>query len=228
MKKLTIALVLALVAVMISGGTVLAWDYEDPCVADNDYFWNVNSWDNGSKTTHVGGQHPRIGLPWSDRVADGYNLYRDDVTDSGNLDRLALRTDTPDLLDLPNASRKWKDAQNNLGWMCKMADESPDTWYWATSPRGYNDPVPNFNPPYINIILPDASTHVPYYGKAVDATVFGDGTWRIKIPAGTWILNPDGSMAVSLVVNSDGNIVSDVRFVYCRGGEVTVTTVKLP
>ncbi|GAJ24287.1 unnamed protein product, partial [marine sediment metagenome] len=110
MKKIVIALTLALAAILVFGGTALAWDYEDPCVAANEDFWNVNGWDDGVQQPgpplldgseslgHVGGQHPY----WVDPdtgtvlVADGYNLYRDDVTDTGNLDMVRFRTDTPD------------------------------------------------------------------------------------------------------------------------------------
>ncbi|GAJ13836.1 unnamed protein product [marine sediment metagenome] len=38
MKKIVIAFTLALAAIMVLGSTALAWDYEDPCVADNEDF----------------------------------------------------------------------------------------------------------------------------------------------------------------------------------------------
>ncbi|GAI65929.1 unnamed protein product, partial [marine sediment metagenome] len=82
---------------------------------------------------------------------------------------------------------------------------------------------------YIKINLPDASERFQYCGKAIaDEVDFNDGTWRIQIPKGTWILStaPGGGMAYSLVVDSNGNIVSDVRFVYHRDGEVTVTRLE--
>ncbi len=209
-KKFVIAFVLALVAILAFGGTALAWDYEDPLVADNEDF--VYGGGNDMEEFHFGGQ-------WLYGGGDGYNLYRDDVTDTGNLDSVWIHTETPDAIDLPSG-------------LYYLGDESLDTWYWALEPRGYNEPEPEPVPEpeptpiivyYIKINLPDASERFQYCGKAVSAIDFNDGTWRIQIPAGTWILTPDGGMAFSLVVDSNGNIVSDVRFVYNRGGEVTVT-----
>ena len=206
MKKIVIAFVLALVAILAFGGTVSAWDYEDTCVAANEDF--VYGGGNGMEEFHFGGQWPSGG-------GDGYNLYRDDITDTGNLDSVWIHTKTPDAIDLPSG-------------LWYMEDESADTWYWATEPRGYDEPEPEPTPIiayYIKIVLPDASERFQYCGKAIaDGVDFNDGTWRIQIPAGTWILSPDGGMAFSLVVDSSGNIVSDVRFVYHRDGEVTVTS----
>lgn len=220
MKKIIgIALVLALAAVMVFGGTVLAWDNEDPCVAANeDFLWGIG-WDGLTMESHYGEQS-WVFFP---TPSDDYNLYRDDVTGTGNLDQInGMYTRTPTGVDLPNVTYF-----NVDGGLWYMTGTSIDTWYWATEPRGYNNPVPNLNPTCLNIILPNASMHVPYLGKAVDAIDFSDGTWGIHIPAGTWILNPDGSMASSLVVDSNGNIVSDVRFVYNRDGEVTITKLGL-
>lgn len=207
-KKLGIALVLALVAVMISGGTVLAWDYEDPCVADNEDFIAGGGFDDGVGEFNSGAQ------PWPYFKAPngGYNLYIDDVTDTGNLDSAFILTRTPGEVDLP-LIQAYDFPATGKYWY--VGDFSSNTWYWATEPRGYDAPAP---PNCIKINLPDASVIVQYCGQAVSAVDFNDGTWRIEIPAGTWILDSNGSMAFSLVVDSDGNITSDIRFVYCRGG----------
>ncbi|MBA7684068.1 hypothetical protein ES703_92458 [subsurface metagenome] len=123
MKKLIIALMLALVMVLVPSSVALAGEYydvEDPCVADNeDFSWG---WGNEGKA-HFGEQFSNPAL------ADGYNLYQDIVTDTGNLDWVCILTSTPDEIDLPIVG----------GY---MYGENPDTWYWDTGPRGYNFPAP--------------------------------------------------------------------------------------
>ena len=223
MKKIAIALTLALAAILVFGSTVLAWDYEDPCVVDNeDFLWD-QGWDGGYPDGTLESYYGEQSWSYYETPSDGYNLYRDDVTGTGNLDAIqSLVTRTPEAIDLPGATIQYFDMDGGFYYMTSI---SPDTWYWATSPRGYNDPVPDTNPHYLNIILPDASITVPLCGGATYTVDVSDGTWALHIPRGTSIRNPDNSIAVSLVIDSNGNIVSDVRFVYCRGGEVTVTGV---
>lgn len=94
------------------------------------------------------------------------------------------------------------------------------------------EPLPPPMPDYFCIHLPDATHCFVYQGKATDGDIdVSDGTWRIQIPTGTWILNPDGSMAKKLVVDENGNILGDIAFVYHHSeypmyvmfDEVTVT-----
>ncbi|MBA7623085.1 hypothetical protein ES703_30477 [subsurface metagenome] len=127
MKRIGIALLSALVAVLLLSGITLAdgpWDVEDPCVADNEDF--VYGGGNGMEEFHFGGQ-------WLYGGGDGHNLYRDDTTDTGNLDSVWIHTETPDAIDLPSG-------------LYYMEDERPDTWYWATEARGYNLPPPAPSP----------------------------------------------------------------------------------
>lgn len=229
-RKLVIALALALSASLILSSVALAWEYEDPCVADNEDFWNVNGWDDGEQQLghvgkgHVGGQHPD-----PTKIADGWNLYRDDVTDTGNLDRVRLRTDTPDLLNLPTATRNWKWAQNDLGWMCKMEAVSPDTWYWATEPRGY-DPEPVLVVPredktrYFTIVLPDGKLKVKRRGTIRYQDInFCDGTWLIQIPSRLRIWSSKGGAAEKIIIDGSGTILSDIRL--AGSGDIVITKI---
>jgi len=236
-RKFGIALVLALVAILAFSGTALAWDYEDPCVAANEDFIGGGGFDDDVMDARSGAQP----WPYYKVPNEGYSLYRDDVTDSGNLDQVYFLTFTPDAIDLPIIASYGPYTAEEVGYEGLQADypyeglaeywhmggeTSPDTWYWALEPRGYDDPpvpVPDPNPAYLLIILPDASIRVPYCGGSVYSVDVNDGTWALHIPRGTSIRNPDGSTSVRLVIDSDGNIVSDVRFVYSRDDEVTVT-----
>lgn len=123
-KRLTFALVLAVIVSMVFSGVALAWDEEDPEVANNEDF--VYGGGNGMEEFHFGGQ-------WSYGGGDEHNLYRDDVTDTGNLDSVWIHTETPDAIDLPSG-------------LYYMEDESADTWYWATEPRGIDYPEPKPKP----------------------------------------------------------------------------------
>jgi len=216
-RKLTIALALALLVTFAFSVPAFAYDYEDPEVANNADFWNGNGWDDDIQTTHVGEQHPN-----QSKIADGYNLYRDDVTDSGNLDRVRLRTDTPDLLDLPGASLNWKWAKNDLGWMCKVSCEGADTWYWALAPRGYNRQVER---DWFTVVLPDGKLKVRRFGTIRHQDIdFSDGTWQVQIPARVqiWVGGTGNGAADKLILNDDGSIWNSIKVL---GGDITITKV---
>lgn len=123
MKKILIP-ILVLTLLISTGTTVLAWDEEDPCVADNEDFW-------------IGGSHDFDVTPsWQEfhygeqvyNWGDGYNLYRDDVSNTGYLDEVLIMTLTPDEIDLPNATQ--------YGPFTEMWDMCTDAYYWATEPEG--------------------------------------------------------------------------------------------
>lgn len=161
-KKLILTVFLAVLLAVSVTAPVLAWDKEDPCVASNKDFWNVNGWDNGVQQTgpewecgyepfgQIGEQHPYWVDPETDTllVATGYNLYRDDVSGSGNLDEVVFRTDTPNEINLDDAyltdskHKSWKNDKRVSFW--KLTYESPGDacWYWAKEPRGINYPEP--------------------------------------------------------------------------------------
>jgi len=82
----------------------LAWDVEDPCVADSDDFILGRSIDYDTDP-------PTSEWHWG---GDGYNLYRDDASDTGDLDYVAIGF-----------------TAHNF-----FRHESPNTYYWATEPRG--------------------------------------------------------------------------------------------
>ena len=95
--------------------------------SNEDFAMGMTFDDDGSFESSTGEQHPN----WP---ADGYNLYRDDVTDTGNIDEVyGIWTTTPEEIDLPNVG-------GQMGPYTVMWGESDDTWYWATEPRGYNLP----------------------------------------------------------------------------------------
>lgn len=199
-KRIGIALVLAMVMVLSLGTPVLAWDYPDAEVANNDDFIVGVGIDLSSGIEgHTGGQS------WGG--GDSYNLYQDDITDTGNLDIVTITTLTPGEIDLPGSF-----------WIFAFG-ASPDTWYWALEARGYNEPKHEKH--YITIILPDARLKVERYGTMRYADVdFNDGTWRIQIPAGVRIWDDDGGAARKLSVDENGSIVPDVWFMR---GEPVVT-----
>lgn len=139
-KKLMISLMVALVMVLVPSSVAFAqdpWDVEDPCVADSgDFIWGVG-WDGSSAESYYGEQS------WSyyPTPSDGYNLYRDDATDTGNLDEINdLITRTPDAIE--GLSIEWAFPELDGGFWY-MGDVSLDTWYWALAPRGYNLPTPD-------------------------------------------------------------------------------------
>ena len=138
MKKKVLSVLLALVLVLsfslIPVIPALAWDEEDSLVASyDDFIWGIG-WDDDSMESYYGEQS------WSyyETPSDGYNLYRDDVSGTGNLDEIRdLITRTPEAIDLPEATTTYFDSDGGLWY---MRSESPDTYYWATEPRGYNLP----------------------------------------------------------------------------------------
>ncbi|GAI48006.1 unnamed protein product, partial [marine sediment metagenome] len=86
-----------------------------------------------------------------------YSLYRDDVTNTGELDQVYFLTFTPDVIDLPIIASYGPYTAEEVGQEGLQADYpyeglaeywhmggevSPDTWYWALEPRGYNLPPP--------------------------------------------------------------------------------------
>lgn len=209
---------LSLLLVLTISPAVLAFDEEDPCVADNEDFIAGGGFVDGVGEFKSGTQP----WPYYKSPNEGYNLYRDDVTDTGNLDEANILTFTPSEVDLPIITSYGPYPGLDEYWY--MGDTSPDTWYWALEPRGYNlERSPN-GEPGIRIILPDASAWFPYAGKATAQAIdFNDGTWRIQIPVGTWVTNASGTQAGNLKVDSEGNVLNGITFTPCRGGEVTVT-----
>lgn len=131
-KKLIIAL--SLILLLLAPAPALAyepWDVEDPCVVANEDFIAGGGFDGGVPEFHSGGQ------PWAygKNPNEGYSLYRDDATDTGNLDQAFILTYTPGAVDLPVIAEYWSPA---TGAYWYMGDASSDSWYWALEPRGYN------------------------------------------------------------------------------------------
>ena len=208
MRKLIIALMLSLLLTLTFSSVANAYDVEDPCVADNKDFLSGGGMDFDS----VSPFEYYYGELWAGG-SDGYNLYRDDVTDTGNLDTIYIWASAPDKVDLPWDGTVW------VGYY-HMTDESPDTWYWSLEPRGWNYSTPELAAGF-RIILPGASAWFPYCGFATAGDIdFSDGTIRIVIPKGTRITYPNGIQVGQLKVDGDGNIVNGITF---SGGEVTIT-----
>lgn len=212
MKRLLgIALILAVAMVLGLCAPVLAWELEDPEAANNEDFIAGGGFDDGSMETQSGAQ------PWPYYKApnEGYNLYRDDVTDTGNLDSAFILTFTPDAVDLPVIASYGPYPKENLAEYWYVGDESPDTWYWATEPRGYDIPKPPRDPQdYISIVLPDDRIRVKRQGTLRECgdIDFNDGTWRIQIAAGVRIWRDTGGAATKLFVLDDGSIKSGIHF----------------
>ena len=119
MKKRFLEVLIVLVITLSLSTPALAyepWDVEDPCEFSHEDFALASGYDAETQTTvtykgeHFPGNQP----------SDGYSLYRDDATDSGDLDVIAVW--------LPRPSPGFD----------YVGLESPDTWYWAIDPRGYN------------------------------------------------------------------------------------------
>ena len=139
-KKLIVALMMALIMVLAPSSVAFAWDVEDPCVADNDDFIWGQGWDGGYPSGALESFYGEQSWSYYPTPNDGYNLYRDDATDTGNLDAIkSIITRTPDAIDLPDATIQYWDMDGGFYY---MTSESPDTWYWATEPRGYDNPAP--------------------------------------------------------------------------------------
>ena len=130
-RKLILIPLLVVVLIMSTGMSALAWDVEDTLVADNEDFVAGGGFDNGSGEFHAGEQDFWQGGPTDPRPPDGYNLYRDDVSGTGNLDSVFITTTTPDEIDLP-VQALYPGREDY--WI--MSDASPDAYYWATEPRG--------------------------------------------------------------------------------------------
>jgi len=213
-RRLTLALAVALTLVLILSSAALAWDNEDTCVADNEDFIAGGGFDDGASEFHSGAQD----WPYGKAPNEGYSLYRDDVTDTGNLDSASILTFTPDGVDLPIITEYW---HPDTGTYWYMGDESPDTWYWETEPRGYNNPQERKT--YLKIVLPDAKTKYLTRGTSRYQDIdFNDGTWRIQIPAKLHIWNGVGSGAAEYVaVDSGGNITNDIDLTGL--GEIVIT-----
>ena len=143
------AVVLVLSFSLVTAVPALAWDVEDPEVANNeDFIWGIG-WDGDSMESYYGEQS----WTYYETPGDGYNLYRDDVTDTGNLDEIKdLITRTPNAIDLPDSTTTYWDFDGGLWY---IRSESLDTWYWALEPRGYNfqdiDIKPGSDPNSINL-----------------------------------------------------------------------------
>lgn len=139
-KKFGVALTLALALILCLSTTALAWDFEDDCVAGNEDFIAGGGFDDGVMETQSGAQ------PWppGKNPNEGYSLYTGDVTGTGNLDSAFILTFTPDGVDLPIIAKYGPYPKEGIDEYWYMGDESPDTWYWALAPRGYNAPPPPY------------------------------------------------------------------------------------
>lgn len=221
-RKLSIALTLALIALLVFSSTALAWDVEDPCVAANEDFVACGGFDEGSLESTAGAQYwpPGVTVP-----NDGYNLYRDDATDTGNFDTAYVWTFTPDVVDLPMPAVSYgpyPDEDIAEYWI--MLDESPDTWYWATEPRGYNLREDDNN--YLRVVLPDAAENFLRRGTLRYGDInFSDGTWLIQIPATLqiWNANGAGGAAEKVIIDKSGLILSDIRL--AGPGDIVITKI---
>lgn len=198
MKKVAIALSLALVTILCLGTVALAWDFEDSCVAGNeDFIWGIG-WDGGVMESYFGEQS------WSyfETPNDGYNLYRDNVTNTGNLDAInGMYTRTPDAIGLSDSL--YFDMDGGLWY---MYDESLDTWYWATEARGYNGGSSGFSLPQSGMFLVAMCGHGTGYwqnyhwvedfphGKTLAEPVFQTTTYRFNGFSATYALAiPEGT-----------------------------------
>ncbi|GAI67580.1 unnamed protein product [marine sediment metagenome] len=168
------------------------WDVEDPCVADNEGFIGGTGYIGGT-FLDGGVAAPQSGAqpwPYYKIPNEGYSLYRDDVTNSGNLDQVYFLTFTPDIIDLPIIASYGPYTAEEVGHEGLQVDYpyeglaeywhmggevSPDTWYWSLEPRGYNYPAPPPAPP-------PPPPHIP---QVID----GPGCWFGKLAVsicGNW------------------------------------------
>ncbi|GAI77261.1 unnamed protein product [marine sediment metagenome] len=204
----------------------LAWEVEDPSVADNEDFIGGGGYDDGVYGHARSGAQP---WPFYKIPNEGYSLYRDDVTDTGNLDQVYFLTFTPDKIDLPIIASYGPYTAEEVGQEGLQADYpyeglaeywhmggevSPDTWYWATEPRGYDLPTVRDPAKYLTIVLPDDRMRVKLKGtrRYAGDIDFNDGTWRIQIPANVRIWRDTGGAAHKLYVLEDGTIKSGIHF----------------
>lgn len=130
MKRQILTITVALLLLLVIPTPALAygpWDVEDPCVAAyEDFIYGKGvDYDPEPDVVQVGFGGQILGGPFT-------NLYRDEGSGLGLLDEInPLCTLTPERVDLPIIAS---------GWYATMGDASPDTWYWATEPGGYNLP----------------------------------------------------------------------------------------
>jgi len=148
-SSILFALALVLSFSLVTAVPVAAWDVEDPCVASNeDFIWGIG-WDGDTAESYYGEQS------WSffETPNDGYNLYRDDVTGTGNLDKIDdLITRTPGAITGLLIEFVFPEIDGGLWY---MGDEGSNKYYWALEPRGYNYPdidiKPGSDPNSINL-----------------------------------------------------------------------------
>jgi len=200
MKKRILTIAISLLIAVMTVTPAMAWDNEDPCVVTNEDFDFGSGVDIDTSfipQIHYGGFMGR----------DGYNLYRDDVTDTGDLDLVSVWTRTPGKVDLPQ--------QGTLLWWTIMGDASPDTWYWALAPRGYNNPWGPSAPSWLPVLNQFSLWYsgIESYNwidgntlPAIDRTAngFWNGvpyTMRVIIPEGTEVY---GGYCLRLVYGPDG------------------------
>lgn len=200
MKKRILTIAIALMVAVLTVTPCLAYDHEDPCVADNqDFIWG-QGWDGGYPDGILESYYGEQSWTYYETPSDGYNLYQDDITDTGNLDSIqSLVTRTPDVIDLTDATTQYFDMDGGFYYMTSI---SPDTWYWALEPRGFdNPPAPVDGPSW----MPTQNQFTLWYGgiesynwidgnslPAIDQTA--SGHWngvsfnmRVVIPEGTQV-----------------------------------------
>lgn len=214
-KKLILIPLLVLVLILSMGMPVLAWDEEDTLVADNEDFLAGGGIDDGIWETHSGAQtHWAVNKP----PTEGYNLYRDDKTDTGNLDEVSFWTFTPDKIDLTT--------QYPMGifeiW--GMSGKSPDTWYWATEPRGIDYPEPELvepkrekDPNRFSVLMPfgrDGTRYVSEDDNTLRSSIevdgeYADTQYMLVIPEGCVIERPTGKRLFCLFLKEiDGDVLT--------------------
>lgn len=191
-KKLILIPLLVLVLIALMGMPVLAWDNEDPCVADNEDFIAGGGQDDGAPEFHSGAQS----WPYGKQPNEGYDLYRDDVTDTGNLDSAFILTYTPGEIDLPLIAEYY---HPDTGAYWYVGEESPDTYYWALEPRGYDNPKEK-DPNRFTVLMSFGRDGAKYVNEddntlksGIDVTgVYDDVGYRLVIPEGCTIEKPSG------------------------------------
>ncbi|MBA7668092.1 hypothetical protein ES703_76196 [subsurface metagenome] len=143
MKKkvgILVALVMAISLCMVPAVPAVALMTYDPCVAANvDFIYGIDeSHTYPDNVSHYGEQW-LITYTGDDpaKLPDGYNLYRDDVSGTGDLAMVGILTFTPDEIDLPVIDEF---PNPSLGTYYYMGEESPNKYYWALEPNGIENP----------------------------------------------------------------------------------------
>jgi len=209
-KKRILTIAISLLIAVMTVTPALAWDNEDPCVVANEDFIAGGGLDGGTFENQSGAQ------PWPPGKipSEGYNLYRDDVTDTGNLDVVYILTFTPDNVDLPIIANYGPYPGIDEYWYMG-GEECPDTWYWALAPRGYNNPWGPSAPSWLPVLNQFSLWYsgIESYNwidgntlPAIDRTAngFWNGvpyTMRVIIPEGTEVY---GGYCLRLVYGPDG------------------------